>query len=547
MKKKHILTIGSLLIAGQFILTSCEKKYPEDFEPYNAGSLSAAEIALTYNSPLVTLPVAGAIVSDTPTFAIKGPYMFEIDTVYASPEASFNYNRFGINAETGQISYDNSNATITQGSYFVNVAVLTVTGVVYVDSVLEIRVQDVPIQVMATPDNVVADALETGVISQLSYEVIGNPDPPVANVTYTVEPPVSGFSVNENGEVIKDASTETGVHILSFKASSNYGDRIFDNILTVEVVGSAPTLQYTQQDGTAPLTAVTLSPWSAYTTSAPVIGGITAESWSLILPGSAPPQMTGSMSIGSDGSITVAADSNIPEGDYLIGVSVNGAGANFEFPDLFTLTVETRWNETPVLSETFDYALEGGTPLEAPFSSLTVNDGVPDKTFTALNFIKDDPPRNLHSARLFYAKDGSYDVVMILELTNSGSWRDLRVKFSEFFGYGAAAVELFDRTLWYAHDNEAANGTFTPSNWTQVMASDDPDWLTENLWAAPETFNDGDLPSTPYKQLGGLDPQQNDIFICWRYYTDGSPDTGAQWFLDDVFVQAAEAYAAEEE
>ena len=210
--------------------------------------------------------------------------------------------------------------------------------------------------------------------------------------------------------------------------------------------------------------------------------------------------------------------------------------------------METRWDETPVISETFDYATEDNVPLEPPFYSYTVNDGVADKVFNAHYLIKSDPDpvRDIHSARLFYGKDGSYDVTIVLSLTNDGTWRNLRIKFSELFGYGTAVLDLWERSLWYSYDNEPENGSFNPDNWTQIMAPDDPDWLTELLWKDPDPLNDGDLPSSGYQDLSGLDPAQTDIYVCWRYLGQESTK-GAQWFVDDVYVQAATAYEAEEE
>ncbi len=143
MKNKHINTAIILLIAGVLGFTSCEKKYVDEYEPYSPSSVSAEAIGLVYNSPLVTDPVSEVIVSDTPSFTIEGYYKFAIDTVLATPDAVFNYNRFGISTETGVISYDNTGNTLGPGSYFVSVAVINIVGAVFFDSVFEMRVNDV--------------------------------------------------------------------------------------------------------------------------------------------------------------------------------------------------------------------------------------------------------------------------------------------------------------------------------------------------------------------------------------------------------------------
>ena len=549
MKKNNYIKLGILLIIAFSILASCKKKYVDEYTPYKPTPVSKSNLDLKYNSPLEAFPVAGTIVSDTPTFKkIDGAYLFGIDTVYASPpDAKFNNGSFNIDVQSGVITYDNSNNSISPGSFYVNVSIVNVTGFAIVDSALEVKILDVPIDVTAVPDLVNVGALDTGVISELRYVVIGTPPEPITEVNYTLKPTVEGFSVTNDGKVKKTTDAAPGEHKLSFVAKTNLGERLFENILTVNV-GAAPHLEYVQQDGTTPLTKVTLSPWTAYTTATPHIEGMTPDSWSAIYPDNAPQELKDAISFGADGSMSIAADMNIPEGDYVMGVKVSSAGIDFKFKELFTISVVTKWDETPVLSETFDYATEENVPLEPPFSSYTVNDGEPDKVFNAHYLLKSDPdpPRNIHSARLFYGKDGSYDVTMVLTLTNDGTWRNLRIKFGELYGYGTAALDLWERTLWYSYVNEPENGTFTPDNWTQIMAPDDPDWLTELLWKDPAPLNDGDLPSSGYQAFSGLDPAQSDIFVCWRYVGQESTK-GAQWFIDDVYVQAAKAYEAEEE
>jgi len=548
MIKNKYIKLGIFLIIGFSILASCKKKFVNEYTPYNPTPASESNVDLKYNSPLEDYPVPGNIVSDTPTFKVDGAYIFGIDTVYAvPPDAKYNYSNFTIGAYSGVITYDNSKSTISPGSYFVSVSVVNVTGLAIVDSALEVKILDVPIEVTAVPDLVNVGALDTGTISELRYVVIGSPSKPITDVTYEMITAVPGFSVTPDGFVKKTTDAESGEHKLSFVANTNLGSKEFKNILTVNV-GAAPSLEYVQQDGSTPLTKVTLSPWTAYKTAPPKLEGMTPDEWKPIYPDEAPQELKDAVSFDADGSMSIAADMNIPEGDYLMGVKVTSSGVDFKFKELFTISVVARWDDTPVLSETFDYATESGTPLEPPFASYTVNDGVPAKTFNAHYLLKTDPdpPRDIHAARLFYGKDGSYDVTMVLSLTNDGTWRNLRIKFGELYGYGTAALDLWERTLWYSYVNEPENGTFTPDNWTQIMAPDDPDWLTDLLWKDPDPLNDGDLPSTGYQKFSGLDPAQTNIYVCWRYVGQESTK-GAQWFIDDVYVQAAKAYEAEEE
>ena len=47
--------------------------------------------------------------------------------------------------------------------------------------------------------------------------------------------------------------------------------------------------------------------------------------------------------MGAAGEITIAADANLPEGDYKIGVTPqNAGGISLEFPEVLTVKVENR-------------------------------------------------------------------------------------------------------------------------------------------------------------------------------------------------------------
>jgi hypothetical protein len=543
MKNRFIYT-GLFLLIGFVFFSSCKKKYTNDYNEYNPEPVTKTNVDLRYPSSMDSYPVLSKIVSDTPTFKVEGAYIITIDTVVSTDGGKFNFGSFLIDGKTGVITYDNTKGTISAGTYYVAVSVSNTVGVAVVDSALRVNILDVPVNVTANPESVNVSAMDTGVISQLNYEVIGTPSEPVKNVTYTIKPSVKGFSVSDDGKVRKSSDAESGEHTLSFVFSCNLGKKVLNNILSV-TVGAPPSLKYVQHDGSTPLTKVTLSPWTAYTTAAPLLEGMSVDQWELLFPDGAPEALVNAVSVAADGSISVAADMNVPQGEYVMGVRVISSGVPLDYNNIFTFNFETRWDETPVLTETFDYATPDGADLVAPFFSSPVN-GAQDKSFHANHFVKDDPPRDLHSARLLYAKDGLYDVAMVLTLTNDGSWRNLRIKFGQLYGYGDVAVDFFQRSLYYSYNNEVVDGTFDPANWTLVMANDDEGWLVENLWKTPDPLYDGDLPVCEYQEFSGLDPAQSDIYVCWHFFTEGS-DKGAQWYIDDVTVQASKAFDAEEE
>jgi hypothetical protein len=545
MNKIYNIKFMIVLLAGLVYLSSCEKKFDGTYTPYSPTRITNENVGLKYDPSVMDIyPVAKKIQSDTPTFHVEQAFVFGLDTVYhSSGESAFMKNKLSIDRETGVITYDNSQGKLLPGTLTFDVSVIGVLGGAFFKEAFVFNIKSVPGNITADPAEVEVPALFEGVISQLSYTGEG-----ITSVSYKMTPYVQGFNVNDAGEVKKTVSATEGEHKLSFDVITNLGIAHFDDVITVTVLGM-PSLKYVKQNG-GDLTKVTLSPWTAYTTAPPVLEGMTGDAWEVILPDGAPQELANAVSIGADGAISVAGDMNIPEGSYPIGVKVSQGEVALPFDSLFVLNVVTQWDENPVAAETFDYATEASAPVQPPLYSYHVN-GSEDKIFAAIYFNHpDDPqkPRDIHCARLKYDKNQpAIDVTLVMQLTNDGTWKNMKVKFGQFYGYNPAVLDMFERTLWYSYDDtELTNGTFTPENWIQVMASDDPDWLYDNLWNSPNLISDGDLPTSGYQEFSGLDPAQNDIYICWRYVTAGG-DKGAQWIIDDIYVQVARAYDAIEE
>ncbi len=540
MKNYKNLKLILFLLAGILYFSSCSQKFPQNFKPYSPTLVTSSNVNLKYNSPMKTYPVEEVIKSDTPTYNIEGVHSFSMDTAIAE-SGSFNENNFSVDQESGVISYDNTSGSISPGTYSVSVLVSNVSGVAVVDSVFKLVVQPVPVSFTVDNPKVNANALQKGVIATVGYKD-ESPDQSISSVTYALANNVTGYSIDANtGAISKSTAAATDTTVaLSVKFTTNLGVRTFDSIVMVHV-GAPPSIQYVQQDGSTPLTKVTLSPWTGYTSHAPTLSGMESSGgWSLVLPDTI---NAANFTIGSDGSVTVLPNSNLPQGNIVVGVkATNGSGVSYEFPNVFTLHVEKKWSANPVFYE--------------DFSNYTTNEPVHDYNPALFSYAEHGTStefqvanaKNFYGARVF--KGGTYTAAietdMILSLKIDPSWHDMQVSFSEVFGYSDKVLNTWQRTLGFGYDTTGvAAGNYDPANWHILMPANDQNWPGTSAWKT--ATSNADIPKIPPQDFGGIDNTQNTIFINW-WYNDPAGDTnGAQFFITNIKVEVATAYSAIEQ
>lgn len=539
MKRFNNLKLLLFLLVGIIYFSSCSKKLPQKFNPYSPVLVTASNVELKYNSPMQEYPAAKVIKSDTPTYNIQGIHAFAFDTAMAE-SGSFNESNFSVDRETGIISYDNTSGTITPGTYSVSVVVENVSGVAVVDSVFKLVIQPVPVSVTVDNPSVNANALQKGVIATVGY-MDESPNQSVSNVTFALTNNVTGYSIDANtGAISKSTTAATDTTVaLSVKLSTNLGVRTFDSVLMVHV-GAPPTIQYVQQDGSTPLTKVTLSPWTGYTSHAPTLTGMESSGgWSLVLPDTI---NSADFSIGSDGSVTLLPNSNLPQGDIVVGVkATNGSGVSYDFSNVFTLHVEKKWNTTPVFFEDFNNYTTNEPVHEYNPALFSYAEHGTSTEFLEVN------AKNFFGARVFKSTStDKIEAVMILALKIDPSWRDMRVSFSEVFGYSDNTLDNWQRTLGFGYDTtNVASGNYDPTNWHILMPANDPTWPVTSYWKT--AASDAETPKIPAQDFGGIDNTQSNIFINW-WYADlsGTDENKAQFFVDNIKVEVATSYAAEE-
>ncbi len=513
------------MMLGIAYLTSCTSKYEDTYEPYNPPTLTEENVGLEYDpAVLETYPVENILKSDTPTVATQEVHIFGIDTALhtATTEDTpgFVYSKLKIDKNTGVISYDNTSGKLLPGTLTVDVTVAGIQNYVTIKKAFTFEIKDVPINVTADPSEVETSALYVGVISNLSYEIIGNPEQPITSVSYSISPSDPGFTVNNAGEISKNVNASAGVHKLSILATTNLGTKLFKDLVTVNVTG-APVLIYNKHDGSGELTKVTLAPGSAYSTTQPELSNMEAQSWEILVADDVPQVVKDALSVDENGIISVAADPSIPEGDVSVGVTVTSvSGVPVDFPDKFVLSFQNQWNQITYKNEDLDpdlgnieYGYDPGS--DAHFSYGTDNNGN-------------------HIIKGYHGTDKILNSWFIAKLPMDNTWTGtLSISFKERNGWGAGqdvCYSEFVRTLDYSYDQ---------TSWTNIMPADDPDWPTSGSGSFNNVVN---------QSVNGLDNTNSEVYVKWHYDNSASDTkTKSVWMFNDLVFKYSIAYDPIEE
>ena len=506
MKKLFNIQLLLLLLITGIFFSSCEKKYDGTYQEYTPTFITNENIGLKYDPQEIEVyPIVGNIYSDTPTVAVDQLVVFGIDTAFHSAgDTAYNRGKIHIDKTRGVIWYDNSLGTLLPGDFSFDVSVVGSYGFAVVKDAFRFKVLEVPISVTASPDNVEVSSIYEGVISTLSYEVVGNPDEPITSVSYQIKPAVTGFSVDNQGKILKNVNASTGDYSLTILATTNLGARTFKNLITVHV-GQAPTLKYLKHDG-GDLTKVILSPGSSYTTVQPELTGMQPSAWALKTDG-LPQALIDALSIDNNGVITLASNGNIPEGDYEIGVIITSdAGVDVPFANVFTMSFQVQWDEVNFTGNEFDPA-NGQTTYGFDPGSTT-------------HFTYDSG--NTGQIKGYHGPDALFNswFTTIIPIGDDWNGAKLLISFEEKNGWGPnqdPCYQEFVRTVQYSYNE---------TDWTDIMPADDPDW--------PSTGSGGFNPVSN-QEVSGLDVSNATLYVKWHYDNSASDTkTKSVWMLDNL-------------
>ena len=531
------------------IIFSCEERVELDYVEFTPGSLADNDGKIIY-SDVNVYPVLDVISTDTPSVdnSINTGLVFNIDTVKAPAESTFDYSKFSIDKPSGVISYDNSMGGLTEGNYSITLSVDNAGGVARYDDVVTISVLSVPIQINIDSESVDVGSLQIGEIATASVTDLSGQGV-VSMVTYQLVDASDIYSINETtGIISKDKAANSGSVKLSVQVGSNLGAVVASDLLTVNV-GPSPTLSLLQLDGSTPLTRVTLSPYTAYTSYPPVLSDMTAASWDIILPPTLD-NFKNFFSMGAAGEITIASDANLPEGDYKIGVTPkNAGGISLDFPEVLTIKVE---NRSAVVFEDLINDHPGEDDSAPPSAvngwsshviSGTKDDGSSWKKMKAVAGKWGSMRRWMGGS---YVGDSDECVIREIDLSSIDKTKPTTIVFGEVIGYGPAYMNKYDRAFYYGEDiTNVSSGTWNDAEWVPLngLGLEGADWLGAN-------WNAGNGPPQDYTKSINLNSISGDkVYLNWRMRRKDS-QTGkqnGQWVINDIRIEQPDVYAAEEE
>ena len=531
------------------IIFSCEERVELDYVEFSPGSLADNDGKIIY-SDVNVYPVLDVISTDTPSVdnSINTGLVFNIDTVKAPAESTFDYSKFSIDKPSGVISYDNSMGGLTEGNYSITLSVDNAGGVARYDDVVTISVLSVPIQINIDSESVDVGSLQIGEIATASVTDLSGQGV-VSMVTYQLVDASDIYSINETtGVISKDKAANSGSVKLSVQVGSNLGAVVASDLLTVNV-GPSPTISLLQLDGSTPLTRVTLSPYTAYTSYPPVLSDMTAASWDIILPPTLD-NFKNFFSMGAAGEITIASDANLPEGDYKIGVTPkNAGGISLDFPEVLTIKVE---NRSAVVFEDLINDHPGEDDSAPPSAvngwsshviSGTKDDGSSWKKMKAVAGKWGSMRRWMGGS---YVGDSDECVIREIDLSSIDKTKPTTIVFGEVIGYGPAYMNKYDRAFYYGEDiTNVSSGTWNDAEWVPLngLGLEGADWLGAN-------WNAGNGPPQDYTKSINLNSISGDkVYLNWRMRRKDS-QTGkqnGQWVINDIRIEQPDVYAAEEE
>ena len=533
MNKYMQFLIVTLFLA---ITTSCNT---DDDTVYVNPNLINSDIGLSYTD-LTTYSFLGDIIPVAPTFNIEtSVYSFIILKVTTTDGKEVtNKDKFAIDTKTGAVKIDNKTGILKAGeTYTFDIGINNINGVLKNEDVLNITINNIPLDYTIDVADVSVGFLDEVDIATVTYtdtSAAGIID--ASSIEYKLTDAPNGFSINKTtGVISRTTAASTGVYLLSVSIQTNVGQVLFSDILTV-TVGESPTLVYTQTSNTNALTNATLSPWTAYTTAMPTLAGMDdTGGYEVILPATL---TAGSITANADGTLSIAADKNLPVGTYTIGVKVtNGAGVSVDFEDLFTITVESRWETTDYFNDTFNDGSTGtidpGNTLYPDYAGYTLG----DVSKWQKSFLTKAGAPDLEGLRVFNPGLADHYLVRSIDITGV---KALRIFFGEVFGYNDAFITKYKRGLFAGESTADLDaGSFNVANWATVMQADDSKWPGSSNWQT-RVSNSIDNVLVDLSNITG-----NDLKLAWYLGSNGSSQNG-QYVIDYCRAEVSLAFPAEE-
>jgi len=341
--KKHLITYSLLALLSALIFVACD-----DSEELNTIQQEISAPSLSTYEPVVLGP------SDTLQTAVAdfkvalGSHKFKLAGIYADNEEDLSNEStlglFSIDEQSGQISIISTNAKkaseLGLGRYYFSVGLNHMGGVAVYDSIASIEIIDLPFNIAY--ENKMYD-LSFGKLGKFATATFNSEDEGIQVMAYKLTAAPEGISIDETSGALSKESTsvDPGEHELSFRIHTNKGFKDFSKLVQINV-GEQPQLYYTQED--TQISVVNISSDLGFVVE---VAGKTEDLGSGLVYSLKDTDIEGLSIDASTGAITLAENSDLAEGNYLVSISVvNAAGLEVDYMDLFNIKVA---NPKPLL------------------------------------------------------------------------------------------------------------------------------------------------------------------------------------------------------
>lgn len=536
---KTVKQLIYVVIASMSIMFSCDDNPYETFEEYSPTAIDPQQAGMLSYTDTTSFPVQEVITLPVPLDEIDRSHAFVLDTVKAAEQAASILNLFSVDNNTGVIEFDNSAGQLLPGDYVISVGVTSGDGVAVFEDVVTVTVLDVPVDLKVTNKTVNVGALEVGTMS--NFSVVDNSDGSLSSAVISISSDFdSEVQLNSStGDVDKIAAIlGSPTFKVSATVATNLGTKVFNDVMTV-TVGTAPTLNYVQQDGTTDLANVKVSPWSSYTSHTPVLEGMTAASFDLTLPAELSAHSS-DITISATGQISIAADASLPEGSFSIGViAKTAADIEAPFDNAFSLQVEKIVES--VINDQLNEDVNDAADPEVAYPGLWQGYA----NGSGARFVKKNGANGHYGFRIFKPHVTAADA-SLTRLIDVTGYKTVDVTFGEILN-NSNSLKFWEHYYreWFFGDNntDISGGTFSAGNWNAILDKDHADWVDSN--ASWDGATNEYSTSIDVSQLSGTD-----LYLHWRI-TPLNPSSAevnnGQYWIDYVVVSGAKAYTAIEE
>lgn len=276
-----------------------------------------------------------------PAYKGSTPYDFTITKITLNEETFSNEDNFVINAETGEITIQNTNA-MTSGMYSISVGCYSNGKFFDFKDVVQVNM------LLAVPEGVTVEPAVVLVNQdednwwEASAQITTDADKHVSITGYAIvqdesKPYLSYFDINNDGKITikadaKDKLVAGENYILSFKLTTLAGNHMYADAVTFKVVSKPRSLIYPQNED---LTEFNM----AYESKIPtVIGATEGLKFSIK---SITPETTAFSIDEATGKISLPADNQLPVSDtpYVFNITVSNIYGSNNFDAVYSVQV----------------------------------------------------------------------------------------------------------------------------------------------------------------------------------------------------------------